>query len=161
MKPHSRTESPDSPNDLRSTDPLNEGPVALADQNENPALDVREQELELLAIAFGPLVWVVHFLASYLTNAVYCAKYAGESGDAAVVRWSILVFTLIAIAAISAISWFSYRKHRHQNSALPHDEDTAEDRYRFLGFAGYLLSLLSIVAVIFTGLVAVFVTTCD
>ena len=158
MKANARSQSSD---ETTVEDPLSEGPVSVGDRGANPALDVREQEYELLAIAFGPLVWVVHFLASYLTNAIYCAKYADASGDASVVRWSILVFTVIAIAAISGIGWFSYRKHRHQNATVPHDEDTPEDRYRFLGFAGYLLSLLSIVAVIFTGLVAVFVTTCD
>jgi len=141
-------------------DPLDEGPVEIA-TSDNPALDVREQRHELIAIALGPLVWVVHFLASYLTNAIYCAKFASDGGDASVVRFAILVFTAIALPLIGVIGWFSYRRHRYQNSELPHDGDSPEDRFRFLGFAGFLLSLLSFVAVIFTALAAVFIGTCD
>ena len=39
----------------------------------------------------------------------------------------------------------------HGNATLPHDDDTPEDRHRFLGFAALLLSALSAVAVIYAG----------
>ena len=143
-----------------TSDPLDEGP-AKVETSGNPSVDVREQSHELIAIAMGPLVWVVHFLASYLTNAIYCAKLATAGEDASVVRVAILVFTAIALPLIGFIGWYSYQRHRYQGGELPHDADSPEDRFRFLGFAGFLLSLLSFVAVIFTALVAVFIHSCD
>lgn len=148
-----------------NSDPLDEGPVVTVSGSErasrDPAMDVREQRYELIAMTSAPLVWVVHFLVSYLTNAIFCAKYAGVSGDASLVRFTILVATVIALPLIAAIAWFSYRRHRYQDSQLPHDADSSEDRFRFLGFAGFLLALLSFVAVTFTALVALFIPTCD
>jgi len=46
------------------------------------------------------------------------------------------------------------------SATLPHDDDTPEDRHRFLGFATLLLSALSAVAVLYAGLVAVFIRSC-
>jgi hypothetical protein len=43
---------------------------------------------------------------------------------------------------------------------LPHDHDTPADRHRFLGFATFLLGLLSALATIFTALVAIFFQDC-
>ena len=44
---------------------------------------------------------------------------------------------------------------------LPHDDDTPEDRHRFIGFSTFLLSGLSAVAVVYTGLAALLIETCQ
>ena len=152
-----------STSELIDQDPLNEGPIAIStiEGGADAAIDVRAQSHELISIAFGPLVWCVHFLLSYVTNAIYCAKFGDSDGDASFVRWSILIYTVVAVLLIVGTGWFSYRRHRFQDSELPHDADSPEDRFRFLGFAGFLLSLLSFVAVLFTALVAAFVPSCN
>ena len=152
-----------STSELIDKDPLNEGPIGIGTikGSGNAATDVRAQSHELIAIAFGPLVWCVHFLLSYVTNAIYCAKFGDSDGDASAVRFAILIYTAVAISLIVGTGWFSYRRHRFQDSELPHDADSPEDRYRFLGFAGFLLAMLSFVAVLFTALVAAFVPSCN
>lgn len=121
---------------------------------------VDEHNESLWALTLSPLVWAAHFLASYLTNAIYCAKFANESGDASPVQWAIFAYTAIALAVILAIGGWSFRRHRLGKQPLPHDQDTSEDRHRFLGFACLLLSILSAVAVLFTALVAVLIGNC-
>lgn len=128
----------------------------------NPSVvDVRERSEKWLAITLAPLVWLTHFFASYLTNAIYCAKFASESGDAMLVRNAIFAYTSIALPLIALIGWYHFRRHRYGHRALPHDADSREDRYRFVGYAGYLLSILCAIAVVFTALVAVFLGSCD
>jgi hypothetical protein len=72
----------------------------------------------------------------------------------------MVVYTALALAAIGIVGWIGYRRHRFGNADAPHDDDTPEDRHRFLGFATLLLSGLSAVAVIYAALVAVFVERC-
>lgn len=116
--------------------------------------------INLWWITFSPLCWAVHFLASYLTTAIYCAKYASEDGDATTVRIAVAIFTIIALTLIAAIGGKSMRLHRMGNAALPHDDDTPRDEQRFLGFAALLLSLLSGIATLFTAAVFVVMETC-
>ena len=127
----------------------------------NPSVvDVRERSEKFFAITLAPLVWLIHFFASYLTNAIYCAKFANESGDAKWVRTAIFAYTAIALPLIAVIGWYNFRRHRCGHRPLPHDADSREDRYRFLGYAGYLLSILCAIAVVFTTLVALFLGSC-
>ncbi len=153
-------------------DPLDEGAVALGSVDTasdgtkmgtgiQPAMDVSEGRDSIFVITLGPLIWVVHFLASYLTNAIYCAKYADSTREAGVVQLAILAYTVVALPLIALSAWYGYRRHRYEFKSLPHDADTREDRFRFLGYASFLLALLSAVAVIFTALVAVFIGSCD
>ncbi len=114
----------------------------------------------ILWLVVPPGVWAVHFLASYMTIAIWCAKFADDSADATPVRIAIAVYTVLALAIIVGIGFLSYRQHRNGGNA-PHDEDTPEDHIRFTGQATFLLSLLSGVATIFTSLVVVFVGSCD
>ncbi|WP_345682814.1 transmembrane prediction [Novipirellula caenicola] len=113
----------------------------------------------ILWLVVPPGVWAVHFLASYLTIAIWCAKFAGDNADANPVRIAIAVYTVVALAIIVLMGWLSYRQHRSGGSP-PHDQDTYEDHVRFVGQATFLLALLSGVATIFTALVAVFVRSC-
>ncbi|WP_372724532.1 transmembrane prediction [Novipirellula sp.] len=114
----------------------------------------------ILWLVVPPGVWAVHFLASYLTIAIWCAKFADESADATPVRIAVAIYTVLALAIIVGMGFLSYRQHRTGGTA-PHDEDTPGDHIRFTGQATFLLSLLSGVATFFTSLVVVFVGSCD
>lgn len=124
------------------------------------ASQLPEAKESLWLLTASPVIWAAHFLLCYATAAVWCAKVAGAGGSLETTRMAILVYTLIALAAIGVIGWIGYRRHRLANASVPHDDDTPEDRHRFLGFATFLLSALSGVAVIYAALVAVFIRSC-
>ena len=115
----------------------------------------------LWTLAASPTLWAVHFMACYLTAAIWCAKAGPAQTSLWTVRLAIAVYTVVALAAIAAIGYGGYRRHALGSTELPHDDDTPEDRTRFLGFATLLLSGLSAVAVAYSALVAVFVRSCE
>lgn len=117
------------------------------------------ESLWILTIA--PTIWALHLLLSYVTVAVWCAKFAGESGSLGGTRTAIGIYTAIALIGISAAGWIGFKRHSHGNASLPHDADHPEDRHRFLGFAAFLLSALSAVATIFVASAAYFIENCD
>lgn len=116
-----------------------------------------EKREHLLMLATPPLIWAVHFLASYVTAAVWCAKVAEPFGP---VRTAIAIYTVAALAGIGYAGWKGARRHSFGSARVPHDFDTPEDRHRFLGFATLLLAGLSAVATIFAALTVVFIETC-
>ena len=122
---------------------------------------VPEKSAYLWALAASPTLWAAHFLLSYATAAVWCAKFAsGPGGSLTAVRIAIAVYTVAAMAGIAVIGWRGLKRHRHGEGSVPHDDDTPEDRHRFLGFATLLLSGLSAVATLFTALAAAFFGSC-
>lgn len=124
-----------------------------------------EQHESVWWLTLAPSIWAVHFLASYLTAAIYCEKTVASaevnSIDAGPVQWAILIYTLLALPLISAVAWQGYHRHTFGDAQLPHDFDSSDDRHRFLGFATFLLAILSAVATVFTALVVVFIGSCD
>lgn len=123
--------------------------------------DVSEQNERLSRIAVGPAIWATHFLLSYVTAAVWCAKVAGRSGTLGGARVAIALYTALALGGIAVTGWRGWRRHRYGTAALPHDFDTPEDRHRALGFATVLLCGLSAVATLYVALAAVFIATCQ
>jgi hypothetical protein len=119
-----------------------------------------EQNQSLWLLTAAPVLWAAHFLLCYLTASVWCAKVVGPGGPLTTVRVAIVAYTAVALAAIGAIGWVGYRRHSFGHADLPHDDDTPEDRHRFLGFATLLLSALSAVAVVYAALVAAFFGSC-
>ncbi len=105
------------------------------------------------------MVWAVHFLACYLTAAIWCAK-AGRVAELAGVRVAVATSTLVALGAIVYVGAEGLRRHRLGTATVPHDFDTRESRHRFLGFATVLLSGLSAVAVVYVALPALFFRAC-
>jgi len=126
-----------------------------------PADETREERQSLWMLTASPVIWAVHFLASYLTAAIWCAKFAGTGGSLWQVRIAIGVYTAVALAGIAAFAWIGYRRHSFGQATVPHDFDTPEDRHRFLGFATLLLSALSAVATVYMALVVLFVGDCN
>ena len=119
-----------------------------------------EKNQSLWLLTGSPVIWAGHFMLSYITASIWCAKLAGPDKSLWEVRVAILIYTALALAGIGFIGSIAYRKHSHGHAALPHDADTPEDRHRFLGFATLLLSGLSGVAVIYAALVVVFIGSC-
>jgi hypothetical protein len=121
---------------------------------------LHEENESLWLLVAPPALWAGHFLLCYGTAAVWCAKVAGYGGSLATTRLAIAIYTVLALAGIGALGWVGYRRHSFGHADLPHDDDTPEDRHRFMGFATLLLASLSAVAVIYAALVAVFVDRC-
>lgn len=116
-----------------------------------------EHEESLWMLAAPPTIWAVHFLLSYITAAIWCAKVAAPLDP---VRIAIAMYTAVALVGIAITGWRGVRQHRLGTATVPHDFDTPEDRHRFLGFATLLLAGLSFVATIFVALTVLFVKTC-
>ena len=125
-----------------------------------PKTEKQHKKDSLWLIAVSPTIWSAHFLVSYATAAVYCAKFADPDGSLNPVRVAIAVYTAVALAGIGFVGWLGWRRQRAGDMTVPHDSDTPEDRHRFLGFATLLLSGLSAVGTIYEALPAVFMETC-
>jgi hypothetical protein len=55
-------------------------------------------------------IWALHFLATYVTAAIHCAK-AGDPGAASnPVRSIVLVLTIAALVALALVLYFGYRR---------------------------------------------------
>lgn len=123
------------------------------------ATDTSEGNQSLWLLTIAPTIWAGHFLASYITAAVWCAK-AGRGADLGAVRVAVAAFTVAALAGILFTGWRGLRRHRLGSASLPHDLDTAEDRHRFLGFATMLLSGVSLVGVLYVAMPALVFGAC-
>jgi hypothetical protein len=122
---------------------------------------VGERHQSLWWLAASPAIWSLHFMLCYVFAAVWCGVVAGPFGGFLTARLAIGAFTAAALAAIALVGAIGFRRHRLGAADLPHDDDTPEDRHRFLGFSTFLLSGLSAVAVLYTGLAALIIETCQ
>lgn len=122
---------------------------------------VAEHRETIWMLAVSPTIWAAHFGLCYITAAIWCAKAPSALAPLGGVRTAIVLFTVIALGGILAVGWIGYRAHSYGAASLPHDDDTPEDRHRFMGFATLLLSGLSAVAVIYVALVVAFIGTCQ
>lgn len=108
-----------------------------------------------------PTLWALHFLACYLTAAIWCARVAGRTGALGSARTAVWVYTLVALGGIVFFGWMGLRRHRLKPlEAAPHEEDTEGDRERFMGLAMLMLATLSGVAVLYVALAAAFIASC-
>lgn len=107
-----------------------------------------------------PTVWALHFLLSYVLAAVYCAKVADPLTDLSPVQLAIAAATVVAVAAIGTAGWQALGHWGLGVSGPPHDDDTPQERDRFLGFATLLLCGVSLVGVLFVALPALLIGDC-
>ncbi|WP_237607612.1 transmembrane prediction [Roseimaritima sediminicola] len=135
----------------------NPSPSAPPPRYEGQSLEISER---LWWIVIGPTLWALHFLACYLTAAIWCAKYAAEADSDALLLILVAIYSVVAVAGIVVFGVISYRNHRRGCEALPEDLDRPRDRGRFIALAGLLLALLSLVATLFTAAVFVLVRGC-
>lgn len=120
-----------------------------------------EQDESLWMLVVSPSIWAVHFLASYLTAAIWCAKAVDRSVSLGTARTAIVAYTVAAIIGIGVTGWLGFRRVSFQSDQMPHDDAKPLDRHQFLGFATLLLSALSAVATLFVAAVILFVGTCE
>src|SRR5690606_3289749 len=105
-------------------------------------------------------LWFAHFLLSYVTAAVWCGKFVAREAPLDGVRTAIVIYTLLALAAIAWTAWRGWQRHSYGDGAIPHDDDTPEDRHRFLGLATLLLCGLAFIATVYVALTVVFIGSC-
>ncbi len=122
--------------------------------------ELPERTWYLVLLALGPAVWAIHFVVTYATVSVWCARLVERSGSVAPVRSAVIWYTAGARVAIVLIGWSGYKRHSYGGQPPPHEEDTAGDRHRFLGLATALLAGLSAIATMFVGYSAMFFETC-
>ncbi len=118
----------------------------------------RRESLWLLTLA--PAIWALYFLAAYVTAAIWCAKVVGRTGPLGDARIAIGIYTLLALIGIGMVTWRGLRRARFGTGTLPHDDSSAADRHRFLGFATLLLCGLSAVATVYVAFAVVFIDSC-
>jgi hypothetical protein len=117
----------------------------------------------------GPLLWSIHFLLVYLIVEAGCSG-AGPGlrlFDPPVPKVVTLAATAAAAAAALACATWWYRRWQASEHEPVVDEATDlagdltdRDRSGTLAFAGFLLSLLSVVTILFVGLPALVLPSC-
>ena len=120
-----------------------------------------ESRQRLWIVPAAPAIWAAHFMASYITAALWCGVVVGRDGSLSSGRVAIAVYTVLALAGIALVGWIGWRAQRLGGETPPHDADSPEDRHRFMGFATVLLSGLSAVATIYSALAAWVIRTCQ
>ena len=132
------------------------------------AVDVsrdRRARWPLFMFVSGPVIWSVHFLLVYLVTEAGCT---GEGPgltlfDPPVPKAVTLAATAAAAVAALACAGWSWRRWR-TNAAEAAADEAADlqdrDRGGTLAFAGFLLSLLSVVTILFVGLPALVLPSC-
>lgn len=138
-------------------------PVAV---DVSPDRRVREVWVALLA---GPIIWIVHFMLVYVVTEAGCT---GEGPglrlfDPPVPTIVTIVATIVAAIACLVAALWAYRRwqRRDDRSGTAMTDDLAADletgdRNGLLAFVGFLLSLLSFVAVLLVGLPALVLPAC-
>ncbi len=119
-----------------------------------------EERESLWLLIAAPAIWSAHFLLSYISAAIWCAKVAGPGGALGGVRLAIAAYTVVALGGIGVTGWSGLRRYRRGAGAVPFDADTPDSRHRFLGFATALLAALAAVATVFAAMAALFVEDC-
>jgi hypothetical protein len=123
----------------------------------------------LWLLTLAPVIWAAHLLLSYVSAAIWCAKFAGPEGTLNGIPIAISWYTAAALVGIALVGWEGFRRHHHPSAPLgaggtettTHDLDSPADRHRFLGFATLLLSSLSAVAVLYAAFASTHFTTCQ
>lgn len=109
----------------------------------------REEAESLIRITLAPVIWAGHFVLSYCTVAVACAKW----GTTEPWRGILIVLTVLALGAIVWTGWRSLRQWDvRRTGEFTDPEGKAEDRHQFLGHAAFLLAIISGIGVVYSGL---------
>ena len=136
------------------------------------AVDVSRDRRARWALAMfvaGPVVWSAHFMVVYLVTEAGCTGDGPglQLFDPPVPKVVTLAVTAAAAVAALACAGWSYRRWQASGSLPAADEagDLAgglpdRDRGGTLAFAGFLLSLLSVVTILFVGLPALVLPSC-
>ena len=118
----------------------------------------RREKLWMPVVA--PLIWSTHFTVCYVAAALSCGRLgaAGSSGGAAALIGGV---TVMAVAAITACFVQGWRRHANHLPTESNDDDTPDDRHRFVAFTTMLLAGLSLLATLFAGFAVFLVEPCQ
>jgi hypothetical protein len=116
---------------------------------------------DLWRVIVSPAIWAVHFLASYVTVAIFCEK-AGRGAGLGPAEIAVGAYTVIALAGIG---WSTHALWRVRGRSLTDDDfeyehNTPEERHRFLSHVALMLCVLSAVAVIYVAIPMIYLSTC-
>lgn len=121
-----------------------------------------EESDSIWRIAFGPLIWAVHFVLTYGGTSVVCFKMFEHDWAMPFLRASIGGITVLALVGIGLVAWRSWKRWDYLDDYdYEHDRAVEEDRHEFLGHAAFLLAVLSAVGVVYVALPAAFVSSCS
>jgi hypothetical protein len=136
------------------------------------AVDVsRDRRARVIWVAFlaGPIIWFAHFMIVYMVAEAGCS--GGGPGlevfDPPVPTVVTVAATVVAALACVWTAAWTWRRWRFRPRTQPWgatDDLAADldqgDRDGLLSFAGFLLSVLSLVSVLFVGLPALVLPAC-
>jgi hypothetical protein len=129
-----------------------------------PHHDIVEDSQSLWALTFPPLIWMAHFLVSYIAGSLWCGS-AGRFAPLGAVAIGFAILTALALLGIAASGWRAWRGYKLPNQkadAVPsHHKDTPEDRHRFLCLATVLLAALSMLATLYVALAVAILGNCS
>jgi hypothetical protein len=121
---------------------------------------LHERNDSLWWVGAAPAIWGGHFLLSYGTAAVWCAKQ-GHDAPLASARVAIVVYTGVALAAVLVVALRGVRAYRATRPRPRTGSDTREARHQFLGFTLLSLSGLSALALVYEALAVAFIGSCQ
>lgn len=113
------------------------------------------------ALTYAPTIWAAHFLVSYVTASVFCARAPDAGASLASVRMVIAIATLAALSLIGAVAWYAWTHWTRSGEAPLDPTPEGLGRARFLSFAVFLLAGVSALGTIYVALPALFITVCD
>lgn len=117
-----------------------------------------EEQASLFKITLAPLIWAAHFVVCYGLVAVTCAK----GWDIGAVRSGLIVFSVVSLATIGWVGVLAWRQwDLAQTGDAQNRGGKAEDRHHFLGHAAFLLSVISLIGVVFVSLSLVMIGGCQ
>ena len=119
-----------------------------------------EEPLHLWLLAASPSIWMLHFMVTYITGALWCGMVAGRDGPLAGAHLAIAAYTVVALIAIGIVGWSGHTRHGATVGVREHSRDDPQSRTRFLGLAAVLLSGLSALATIYVAISAAYLPTC-
>lgn len=116
---------------------------------------------DLWRVIVSPIIWAVHFLASYVTVAVYCQKLGRDAalGPAEV---AVIAYTVLALAGIGWSSWGLWRVRGRSltDDDFEYEHNEPEERHRFLSHVALMLCVLSAVAVLYVAIPMLYLSSC-
>ncbi|GGG84905.1 hypothetical protein GCM10011415_38820 [Salipiger pallidus] len=109
-------------------------------------------------MAAAPTIWAVHFVASYVLAAVWCAKIGASLVTPA---WIIAAMGLVCAALIVWLGVIAVRRYGGVFVIFEEITESSErGRDRFIGHVSLLLCILSVVAIGFTVIPGLILGSC-
>ncbi len=124
---------------------------------------VRDHEtgIDLWRVVTAPTVWAAHFLVCYVGAAVVCAK-TGRDAPLGAARDLVGWTTVVALALLAVQFWSLWRARGLSVSGgdLVFEHNSPEERHRFLCHVALMLTVLSVIGVLYVALPAFLLETC-